>query len=336
MTKISLKKNILDIQNLNQYFRDFTSISKIRFNRFLTDINLSVHDGEVLGIVGESGCGKTTLGRCIVGLINTVTGDILYNGVNISHTNNRKLSVDRKKIQMIFQNPRSSLNINLTVKELISEAVQLVVKDINIVQERVDLLLSKMQLEGREQQYPYELSGGERRRVGFARIMAVEPQIIVADEPVSSLDVSIKRFIVDLLLDYKKENDATVLFITHDIELVHKICDRIIVMFGGRILELFSPKNNIEINKHHPYTQKLIKVTHFFSNEDAQIHDDDMTVNIIHQSTKNDKTGCIYYSQCILKDFKRISHICEKEHPNFIQIIKDHHEVACHAFSNEN
>jgi len=323
---------ILEIHNLNQYFRDFKSVNAIRFTRFLKDINLTINKGETIGIVGESGCGKTTLGRCIVGLISTITGEIQFKGENITNLQNNNPTIDRKKIQMIFQNPRSSLNINLTVRELIEEAVQLTVSDQSEVQKEVNTLLSKMKLNGREDQYPYELSGGERRRVGLARMMAVKPEVIIADEPVSSLDVSIKGFIIQLIRNYQKEKNATLLFITHDIDLVYQICDRIIVMFAGRIVESYSSKE--DNMSHHPYTKKLIRVARYFSNDNKAFSEEKLENGTKDECHKQvDSTpGCAYYYQCPLHETEGVSHRCTRRHPPFFRMEKQDHFIACYAF----
>jgi len=322
---------ILEIKDLNQYFRDFASVREIRFKQFLSGINLKIYKNEVLGLVGESGCGKTTLGKCLVGLINTVTGNIFYNGTDLCQVAGGVQDSVRKKIQMIFQNPRSSLNINLTVRELIQEAVQLNQADPVEVQNRIDRLIQRMKLGGRESQYPFELSGGERRRVGLARVMAVDPEIVIADEPVSSLDVSIKGFIVKLLLDFRSERQATILFITHDMELVRQICDRIVVMYGGRVIEIFHAEQQSENGVHHPYTRRLFQVTKFFS-ETTQTGENESDTEEISAVPDGDIERCVYYAGCPLRGERGISHICEKKSPSLIAVAKNDHAIACHAF----
>lgn len=371
MNKHNYYQAILEIQNLDQYFRDFASVREIHFKRFLTNINLMVYDNEVLGIVGESGCGKTTLGRCIVGLVNTITGKILYKGKDIFHLQNNNMIEFRKNVQMIFQNPRSSLNINLTVKELIREAVQLhsnepppkrlnsgllkiltpFIKEHSIrllekirvisgfrsqlsnysnsIDHKVEALVKRMKLEGREGQYPYELSGGERRRVGIARLMAVRPNIIIADEPVSNLDVSIKGFIIELLLEYKNENNATILFITHDMHLVNRICDRIVVMFNGHIIEIFKPQSYHLSTNHHPYTRKLDNVSQYFADTSKHTETQESSNNIHLETQKS--SGCVYYPFCFMHNEKGITKTCEKEMPDLCSLSPKEHFVACHA-----
>lgn len=322
---------ILEIQNLDQYFRDFASLREIRFNRFLAGINLKLYRNEVLGIVGESGCGKTTLGRCIVGLITTTTGTIIHEGRDVSHLSNNELKGFRRKVQMIFQNPRSSLNINLTVRDLIEEAVRLYNNDPTVVKKKVQELVKRLKLEGRETQYPHQLSGGERRRVGLARIMAVSPELIIADEPVSSLDVSIKGFIVQLILDYKKEHNATILFITHDMHLINSICDRIVVMFLGRIIEIYSLRSPTITNFHHPYTQTLISAAEYFAH--ASKHQDNFEPVRDILTVAKTPTGCVYYSLCELRREKGISHLCEAKMPELVSSNDRHQQIACYDFS---
>ena len=224
------------------------------------DVNLSVYPKKTLGVVGESGCGKSTLGRTILRLTPATDGQILYNGKNILEYNTHQLRELRKEMQIIFQDPYSSLNPRMTVSELIAEplVVNKVYKNKKELRERVQELMETVGLAPRlENAYPHELDGGRRQRIGIARALSVNPRIIVCDEPVSALDVSIQAQILNLLMDLQDDMGLTYLFITHDLSVVRHISDDIAVMYLGQCVEKCESKELFE-KPLHPYTKALL------------------------------------------------------------------------------
>jgi len=315
---------MLEIRNLDQYFRQRTSIGRVSFRKFLKNISLNIRENEIVGIVGESGCGKTTLGKCIVGLINTYTGQILYHGKDIKELSTSKLI----RLQMVFQNPRSSLNSNMTVKELITESVALIFNDPDKIGHRVINLISQMKLDGKENSFPYELSGGERRRVGLARIMAVQPDLIIADEPVSSLDVSIKGFIIKLMLEYRESHEASMVIITHDINLIREISNRIVVMYKGHIIEEIDSRK-LSASR-HPYTKLLLETSNYFSNPERK----DSITNLQLSDDSEIIKGCTYQDHCpLIRDFDQ-KDMCLSKAPPLTRYDR-YNTIACYYYSKD-
>lgn len=325
-------REVLQIKNLTQYFRHYKSASEVEFKPFIQDVSFGLEENEIFGIVGESGCGKTTLGRCLIGLINTASGDIIYGQQNLLLLNGKRSKEIRTQIQMIFQNPRSALNMNMTVLELIDEAVRIVLHDPEDIQQRIQHIIQDTKLENILHQYPFQLSGGERRRVGVGRILALEPRIIIADEPVSSLDVSIKGLIVDLLVKYQQRTKSTIVFITHDLHLINRIADRVGVMFKGRLIEIFSPKE-YKNTVHHPYTDELFNAGEFFSTIETGA---EQTIPDFFdaESIKYRSQGCPYFERCELHSKHGISKNCLNDMP-ILQTRQNSNYVACHAYDHE-
>ncbi|WP_421949956.1 ABC transporter ATP-binding protein [Pelagibacterium sp.] len=225
----------------------------------ISDVSFTINRGEVVGLVGESGSGKTTIGRTIMRLTDPTEGQILFDGTDIAQISQREMMAFRRKIQMIFQDPFASLNPRRKVGELVAEGME--IHGLGNRQERqaeVNRLLELVGLPAdASQRHPHEFSGGQRQRIGIARALAVSPDFIVADEPVSALDVSVQAQVLNLLQDLKEQLGLTVLFIAHDLAVVEHFCDRVIVMYLGRIMEI-APRRRLYAAPQHPYTEALL------------------------------------------------------------------------------
>ncbi|HCY1930221.1 TPA: ATP-binding cassette domain-containing protein [Staphylococcus aureus] len=248
---------LLSIKNLKQYF----NAGKKNEVRAIENISFDIYKGETLGLVGESGCGKSTTGKSIIKLNDITSGEILYEGIDIQKIRKRKdLLKFNKKIQMIFQDPYASLNPRLKVMDIVAEGIDIhhLVTDKRDRKKRVYDLLETVGLSKEHaNRYPHEFSGGQRQRIGIARALAVEPEFIIADEPISALDVSIQAQVVNLLLKLQRERGITFLFIAHDLSMVKYISDRIAVMHFGKIVEI-GPAEEIYQNPLHDYTKSLL------------------------------------------------------------------------------
>ena len=250
-----MAENILEIRNLKKYFK--VGAGQLHA---VDDVTFSIARGTTLGVVGESGCGKSTLGRTILRLIEPTAGEIFFDGENITKVGRRRLKELRREMQLIFQDPFSSLNPKLTISQAIDEALALTGK-YRDADERFAKVLELMETVGLDERlvnaYPHELDGGRRQRVGIARALAMDPKFIVCDEPVSALDVSIQAQILNLLRRLQKERGLTYIFITHDLSVVNYISDEIAVMYLGRMIEKAKTEELFK-NPTHPYTKALL------------------------------------------------------------------------------
>jgi len=252
-----MAEKLLEIKNLKQYFNQ----GKANEVRAVDDISFDIYRGETLGLVGESGCGKSTTGRSIIRLYNATDGDVIFDGVNVHGKKSKSdLIAFNRKMQMIFQDPYASLNPRMKVLDIIAEGLDIhgLTKSAKERKERVHQLLETVGLNKEHaNRYPHEFSGGQRQRLGIARALAVEPEFIIADEPISALDVSIQAQVVNLLKELQEEKGLTYLFIAHDLSMVKYISDRIGVMYFGKLVEL-APAEELYNNPLHPYTQSLL------------------------------------------------------------------------------
>jgi oligopeptide transport system ATP-binding protein len=315
---------ILEVRDLKKYF----PIQRGLFSRTvghvkaLDGISFDVHAGEVLGLVGESGCGKTTAGRCILQLIRPTGGSVKFEGQELVGLPRRQMRPLRKRMQIVFQDPYSSLNPRLTVGSILREALTThkLAKG-RAATDRVAELLTRVGLSpSHAARYPHEFSGGQRQRIGIARALAVDPRLIVADEPVSALDVSIQAQVVNLLRDLQRQLRLTYIFVAHDLSVVKHISDRVAVMYLGMIAEL-APSAELYRNPRHPYTVSLLSA--------IPIPDPDRRRNRIVlkgdvPSPANPPSGCRFHTRCYMAQ-----PVCREDVP-LLREIAPGHWSACH------
>jgi oligopeptide transport system ATP-binding protein len=258
----SKKQNLIEVKNLQKYF----PIKKGLFSKTVgnvkavDDLSFNIFKGETLGLVGESGCGKTSVGRSILRLIEPSAGSIIFNGVDITNLASNKMRDLRRKMQIIFQDPYSSLNPRITIGGMLAEIIKFhkLRNTEGEINDRISELLTTVGLQPEyARRYPHEFSGGQRQRIGIARALSVEPEFIVCDEPVSALDVSIQSQVINLLDDLQDKFNLTYLFISHGLSVVQHISDRVAVMYLGKIVEI-ADVNDLYRNPKHPYTQALL------------------------------------------------------------------------------
>ncbi len=320
---------ILQVRDLKMHFpvKEGILLRTGKFNKAVDGVSLEIQPGETLGLVGESGCGKSTLGRCVTRLYQPTDGRILFEGTDITNINGKELMPFRQDIQMIFQDPMESLNARHTVGDIIQEP--LVVQKIGDKasrQKRVKELLDTVGLPARSvTRYPFEFSGGQRQRIGIARSIALNPKLIVCDEPVSALDVSIQSQILNLLIELQKEFSLSYLFIAHDLAVVKHISDRIAIMYLGKIVES-SDGETVYREARHPYTQSLISAIpvpdpHHKTERQVLIGD--------VPSPINPPSGCSFHTRC-----PKVMGECSSQQPNLIPLADaEEHQVSCHLYS---
>jgi peptide/nickel transport system ATP-binding protein len=291
-------KPLLEVNNLKKYFPIRGGIlSRVVANvKAVEDVSLTVKRGEVVGLVGESGSGKTTAGRAILRLIEPTSGEVKFEGVDVTKLSKGQMREYRKEMQIIFQDPFASLNPRMTVGDIVGEAM--VIHKLargKEKEEKVASLLEKVGLSPNHiRRYPHEFSGGQRQRIGIARALAVDPKLIVADEPVSALDVSIQAQVVNLLQDLKEELGLTLLFIAHDLAVVEYISDKVVVMYLGRVMEI-APAKELYRNPVHPYTQALLSAVPI---PDPLIKRERVILQGDIPSPINPPSGCVFRTRC--------------------------------------
>ncbi len=316
------ENTFIQVKNLKKYFH----VGRNAILKAVDDVSFDIKKGETLGLVGESGCGKTTCGRTIIGMYNATAGEVIIDGKNIHGMSQSQKKEFTKKAQVIFQDPYASLDPRMTVGDIIGEGID--IHNIYKGKERTERIQQLLALVGINKEhasrFPHDFSGGQRQRIGIASALAIEPEFIMCDEPISALDVSIQAQIVNLLIKLQKELGLTYLFIAHDLSMVRHISDRVGVMYLGKMVELSTSKKVYE-NPLHPYTQALMSA--------IPIPDPDLEKNrkrIMLEgdvpSPINPKPGCRFASRC-----KYAKPICMDQDPEFKEI-EDGHFVACHLF----
>ena len=315
---------LLEVKHLKKHFPIKGGVlSKIiGYVYAVDDINFTLEKGETLGLVGESGCGKSTTGRTILRLIEPTAGAIYFEGQDITHLDKSAMRALRREMQIIFQDPYASLNPRMTVGSIIGEPLEIhkIAKG-SEKEERVASLLQKVGLRAEDmRKYPHEFSGGQRQRIGIARALALNPKLIVCDEPVSALDVSIQAQVINLLEDLQAEFGLSYLFIAHNLNVVEHISDRVAVMYLGQIVELASDEELYK-NPQHPYTEALLSAVPI---PDPTVKKKRIILEGDVPSPINPPKGCHFHTRCMYKD-----KICEEVEPEF-KDIGGGHWVACH------
>lgn len=323
---------LLQVENLTKYFYKPQGLfgQKKQIVKSVDHVTFDIMRNETLGLVGESGCGKTTVGRTITRLYEPTDGRIIFDGQDISHLTKKELLPYRKKMQMIFQDPYASLNARMTVMDIIREALDLH-SDLKTKEEkskRVYELLDRVGLmREHANRYPHEFSGGQRQRIGIARALAVDPEFIVCDEPISALDVSIQAQVVNMLEDLQREFGLTYLFIAHDLSMVRHISDRIGVMYLGKLVEI-GPSEEIYSHHLHPYTEALLSSVPVPDPEKARAKEQIVLQGDI-PSPIDPPSGCRFRTRC-----PRACEKCAEAEPE-LKSVGNNHYVACHLVNAE-
>ena len=310
--------HLLEVKNLKKYFK--TSNGALHA---VDDVTFTLDENETLGVVGESGCGKSTLGRTVLGLHDATSGEIWFDGENITNVSKAKFHELRKEMQIIFQDPYASLNPRMTVGDTIAEPLQIynMFSEGNDRDVRVKELMDLVGLDQRFiNSYPHELDGGRRQRIGIARALALEPRFIVCDEPVSALDVSIQAQILNLMQDLQEKQNLSYLFITHNLSVVKHISDKIMVMYLGQMVELSDGKE-LFVATLHPYTKALLSAI-----PRASIHQNRQRIILKGELTSpiNPKPGCRFAPRC-----SYATQACFEKSPALEEVMPNHF-VACH------
>jgi oligopeptide transport system ATP-binding protein len=321
-----MSEPLLQVEHLQKYYpisKGFFSKSQ-QFVKAVDDISFSVLKGETFGLVGESGCGKSTTGRSLLRLIEPSSGRVVFDGEDITALSTEQLRQKRRDMQIVFQDPFSSLDPRHTVQRILEEP--LIVHRIGNAEERKKHIHRLIEVVGLTkvhlQRYPHQFSGGQRQRIGIARALSMQPKLIVADEPVSALDVSIQSQVINLMQDLQSEFSLTYIFIAHDLSVVKHICDRVAVMYLGRIVEI-ADKEKLYASPQHPYTKALLSSV-------PEPDPDFIPERIILQgevpSPANAPAGCAFHTRC-----PQVMDMCKMNRPQLIETELGH-QTACHLF----
>jgi oligopeptide/dipeptide ABC transporter ATP-binding protein len=311
-------ENILKVNGLKKYFRTPNGMLHA-----VDDLSFTINKGEIMGVVGESGCGKSTLGRTVIGLLDATDGQIVFEDKDITHIRGIEKTALRRKMQMIFQDPYSSLNPRMTVSEAIAEGmiVHKMYKSKKELNKRVAELMDTVGLASRlAMSYPHELDGGRRQRIGIARALCLNPKFIVCDEPVSALDVSVQAQVLNLMQNLQEEKGLTYMFITHDLSVVKHISDNIMVMYLGKMVEMCQSDELFE-HTLHPYTKALLSA---IPTTDIKQRAKRILLKGEISSPINPKEGCRFAARC-----SYAHDVCNKVTPEIREMLPNHF-VACH------
>ena len=314
---------ILRVDGLKKYFpvhRGF--FQRIAgWEKAVEDVSFQIEKGKTLGLVGESGCGKTTVARLILKLLKADSGSIIFNGQDITDLSEKEMNPLRKEIQIIFQDPYSSLNPRMTVGQTLSEGLQVAgIRQAAEIRARLVKLLETVGMSPRSiDRYPHEFSGGQRQRIGIARALSVEPSLVICDEPVSALDVSIQAQIINLLIDLQEQLGLSYLFISHDLNVVGYLCNDVAVMYRGQIVE-YSPADELFDNPYHPYTHLLLSAA-----PDSAIDEQypKLKLNDDQPESRIPPAGCSFQEKCPLNEPR-----CRNAGPHF-ENVGENHFVRC-------
>lgn len=321
------EKVLLDVRNLKKYFPAGSSAfgRTKQVLRAVDNISFQIHQGETFGLVGESGCGKSTTGRSIVRLHDITEGEIWFDGSDVAQMNEKQLKPFRKRMQTIFQDPYSSLNPSMNVEQIINEPME--IHGLGNRKQRREMVLELLNKVGLKpehvERYPHEFSGGQRQRISIARALSVKPEFILCDEPISALDVSVQAQVVNMLEDLQAEFGLTYLFIAHDLSMVRHISNRIGVMYLGKLVEL-APSDELYTHPAHPYTKALLAAIPVPDPKAAAADSPVLTGDL--PSPLADMQGCKFASRCPFATDR-----CRQEEPEWKEISPGHY-TACHLY----
>ncbi|AKG33506.1 ABC transporter ATP-binding protein [Paenibacillus durus] len=324
-----MSENLLEVKGLKKYYpikKGFLNKTQ-GFVKAVDDISFAVRRGETFGLVGESGCGKSTTGRSLLRLIEPTAGEILFEGQDIRKLSMEELRKRRRDMQIVFQDPFSSLDPRNTVERILEEPM--IVHGVGDAKERKAAVLRLADVVGLSkahlQRYPHQFSGGQRQRIGIARALALQPKLIVADEPVSALDVSIQSQVINLMQDLQREFGLTYIFIAHDLSVVKHICDRVAVMYLGRIVEI-TDKEKLYSHPQHPYTQALLSAV---PEPDPDLRKERIILQGEVPSPANAPVGCAFNTRC-----PHVMDICRNSRPQLAETEAGHF-TACYLYGGE-
>ena len=310
--------NLVEVKDLCKYF----PVSRGRILKAVDGVNFGIPKGKVLGLVGESGCGKTTIGRLILNLLSLTSGEVVFGGVKLHELPKDEMRKMRRRMQIVFQDPYASLNPRMTVGNILTFPMKVQGVYEGKRKERAIYLLERVGMRASDMnRYPHEFSGGQLQRIGIARALAVDPEFIVADEPVSALDVSIQSQVLNLFKELQEEFHLTCLFIAHDLSVVEFISDHIAVVYLGKIVET-APSDVLYTSHRHPYTKSLLSAIPL---PNPKVEQGKPPFSLTGETTSpiDPPPGCRFFSRCPSK-----KDICDKESPELLEIAKDHY-IAC-------